>query len=60
MLPAALCTFEPRLHGQQFRRLAGAVRSKLFKCQLGLMAAERGPRRNAIDAVAPVMGNIRE
>ena len=41
VLPAALCAFEPRLYGQELRRLAGAVRSKLFECDRALMTAEQ-------------------
>jgi len=38
----ALCAFEPRLHGQELRRLASPVGGKRLERDHALMAAERG------------------
>jgi hypothetical protein len=45
---------------KRLRRLVGTVRGQLFECDRRLMAAERGqaPRRDAIDPVAPVIGDV--
>jgi len=53
----AVGALEPRLHGQELGRLAGAVRGKLFERDRALMAAEGGqaPSGDAIDPVAPAM-----
>ncbi|SRR6266516_6056900 len=59
---AAFTALEPRLHGQELRRLIGTVRRKLVEREHALMAVKRGqaPRRYAIDPVAPVMCDVGE
>src|SRR5262249_62218614 len=60
ILPAASATFKPRFDGQELRRLAGAVGSKLLERDRALRQ-QNGVRHRAVSrsmAMAAVVGQV--